>query len=92
MSINLNLIDMENLKEVLMSFRDFASFGEDVHFTDELIDNFIIHYKPCPREPEAINRNEQAKEFCEVQAIKNQCAKKRGFICNHCNLINEQNG
>ena len=49
-----------------MSFREFACFGEEVHFTDELIDNFIKHYKPCLREPEADGCNKQTQEVCVI--------------------------
>ena len=61
----INKLDMENVKEVLNEFCQsmFINYGIDI--PNEYIVKYINTLKLRPREPEADECNEQAKEVCE---------------------------
>jgi len=62
----INKLNMENVKEVLMEFATFFNQQSDDYITDVHINLFLgNHLKLRPREPEADECNEQAKEVCE---------------------------
>ena len=73
MNFNLNFNSMKNVKEELIELNNqrenpFLKYAEKPPWKKDENNDSI---NSCPREPEAINRNEQAKEFAE-KLISNQ--------------------
>ena len=63
--------EMENVKDILMSFREYWNKLPNIMIHEDDIDKYINTLKYRPREPEANECNEQAKEFAE-KLISNQ--------------------
>lgn len=84
MSININLNDMENVKGILIEFMEWYNKDSNLIIEEEDISNFLIQSKYRPREPRAVNRNEQAKEVCRTSLeYHNQDIERFGH-CRRC--------
>ena len=66
---------MENVEEILNEFGVYFNQLNDKFVTAANIKKFMKQSKSCPREPEALNRNEQAKEVDVVSYKLKDCVK-----------------